>query len=109
MARSKSPASRQWWASAPIASFDEPLARSKNCAPASWRRARSVRGSSSYATPLLLVLDQRACLAPDDVAAFELLEDVVDVRIGVQRQQRVVPEHLADDGRIEEQRAVPRR
>ena len=105
IARSKSPASRQWRASAPIASLDEPVDRSKNSATTACRRARSARGRSSYATSristcvnveLLLVLDDRARLAPDQVAALELLEHVVDVGLGAQREQRVVPEHLAD-------------
>jgi hypothetical protein len=56
---------------------------------------------------LLLPLDQRARLAPDQVSPFELLEDAIDLGIGVESQERVVPEDLPDDGRVEEDRAVP--
>src|SRR4051794_11770219 len=56
--------------------------------------------------PLLLVLDERARLSPDQVAPLELLEDVVEVGLGGQGEQCAVPEDLADDGGIQEDRAV---
>ena len=51
---------------------------------------------------LLPVLDDRAGLTPDQIAALELVEDAVDVGIGAEREQRVVPEHLPHDRSVQE-------
>src|SRR5579872_6684715 len=55
---------------------------------------------------LLLGLDDRGRLAPDQVSSLELVEDAVYVGLRVQRDERLRPEDLSDHGRVEEQRPV---
>src|SRR5258707_6148275 len=57
--------------------------------------------------PLLLALDDRRRLSPDEIAELELYEDALDVRARrADGAQRAVPEDLADDRRVEEQRTL---
>src|SRR5258707_104015 len=91
--------------------------RSSSSVPQARRWRRSVRSRQEVVGditdedvsegPLVLALDDRRRLSPDEIAELELFEDALDVSARrVDGAQRAVPEALADDRRVEEQRTL---